>query len=95
VRNVLRICTVVVVLVVAACDLTRGNSASPPDTSTLHAATEQHVISWDGQQRTYRLHVPSALPVGSHPPLVVVLHGATVTAGETERYYHWDDLADA
>jgi polyhydroxybutyrate depolymerase len=24
-----------------------------------------------------------------------VLHGATVSADQTERYYHWDDLADA
>jgi polyhydroxybutyrate depolymerase len=27
--------------------------------------------------------------------LVVVLHGATLSAAQTERYYHWDDLADA
>jgi polyhydroxybutyrate depolymerase len=92
---VLRIGAAILALVVAGCDVTRGNSARPPDTAKLPSGTAQQTISWDGQQRTYLLHVPSALPVGSHPPLVVVLHGATVTADETERYYHWDDLADA
>jgi polyhydroxybutyrate depolymerase len=95
VRNVLRIVAATFMLVVGACGLTRCKSASPTDTASLHPGTTKHTISWDGQQRTYLLHVPSALPVGSHPPLVVALHGATVTAAETERYYHWDDLADA
>jgi len=56
---------------------------------------ERQAITWDGQSRTYLLHRPAGLAPGRHPPLVIVLHGASLTAEQTERYYHWDPLADA
>jgi polyhydroxybutyrate depolymerase len=92
---VLRIAAATLLLIVAACNLTSRNSASPPDTAALPTGTARYTVNWAGQPRTYLLHVPSALPSGGHPPLVLVLHGATVSADQTERYYHWDDLADA
>ena len=52
-------------------------------------------VRWGGTQRTYLLHRPAHLPAGGSPAVVVVLHGASLTAEQTERYYHWDDLADS
>jgi polyhydroxybutyrate depolymerase len=68
----------------------------------LHAATSSHTrvvhLTVDGHGRTYRLHSPPPLAkpsaTAAKMPLVVVLHGAGATAGEVERRYHWDPLAD-
>lgn len=56
--------------------------------------TSRHTLPWAGTLRTYLLHRPGGLPTGSRPPLVVVLHGATLSADQAERYYHWDAIAD-
>lgn len=48
----------------------------------------------DGLVRTYRVHVPPALPAGSRPPLVLVLHGHGGTGAQAERAYGFDALAD-
>lgn len=50
---------------------------------------------WAGRERAYLLHVSPKATTSGGRPLVVVLHGATVSATQTERYYHWDELADA
>jgi len=80
-------------IVAGGCTVQGGSS--PPATTTLQPGTEARTLSWDGEPRTYLLHRPAGAPSGSHPPLVVVLHGASLTADQTERYYHWDPLADA
>ncbi|GAC1378148.1 MAG: PHB depolymerase family esterase [Acidimicrobiales bacterium] len=46
-----------------------------------------------GERRTYLLHRPSTVRPGP-PALVIVLHGASLTADQTETYYRWDELAD-
>ncbi|MHB8465314.1 MAG: CE1 family esterase [Acidimicrobiales bacterium] len=70
-------------LILAACNVRyRTPTATPP--------TDVHHIG----SRTYVLHRPARATQG-HPALVVVLHGATLSAAQTERYYHWDELADA
>ena len=75
------------VLLVAAVGCTIQHSTSAPSTTVPGSGTEITL-----GKRTYILHQPKA--AGVHPPLVVVLHGATLSAAQTERYYHWDDLAD-
>jgi polyhydroxybutyrate depolymerase len=45
----------------------------------------------DGLRRTYRLHLARTT---TPQPLVIVLHGASATAREVERRYHWDPLAE-
>jgi polyhydroxybutyrate depolymerase len=68
----------------------------------LHAATSSRTaavqLTVGGHHRTYRLHSPPPVEqpraTESKMPLVVVLHGAGATAGEVERRYHWDPLAD-
>lgn len=74
---------------VAGC---RG-AAPPSGPLSTHAGTATVRLDWRGDHRTYLLHRPP----GAHPgaPLVIVLHGASLTAEQTERYYHWDDRADA
>ncbi|MDP9072999.1 MAG: polyhydroxybutyrate depolymerase [Actinomycetota bacterium] len=71
-----------------------GGEPAPSPASALPAGTTRQAIAWGGRKRTYLLHRPY-LAVGSRPPLVIVLHGATLTADQTERYYHWDPLANA
>ncbi len=82
------------VFLLAACGGSQPRRAEVPTASTLPGA-ERQTVSWEGQSRTYLLHRPAGLAPGSRPPLVVVLHGAGVSAEQTERYYHWDPLADA
>jgi len=84
-----------VLLALAACGRSQPDRTAAPATSTSVPASERQTISWGGQSRTYLLHRPAGLAPGSRPPLVVVLHGASVSAEQTQRYYHWDPLADA
>ncbi|HLY82415.1 MAG TPA: PHB depolymerase family esterase [Acidimicrobiales bacterium] len=83
---------VAILVLLGACT---APTASRPATADLPPRTAQETLTWDRQPRTYLVHLPDPLAPGSHPPLVVVLHGATLTARQTERYYHWDALADA
>lgn len=76
-------------LLVAAC---RG-AVPPAAPLSTHAGTATVRLDWRGDHRVYLLHRPPAAHAGA--PLVIVLHGASLTAEQTERYYHWDDLADA
>lgn len=51
-------------------------------------------IQHDGIQRNYRLHLPTNLPAGSHPPLVFNLHGFTSNAQQQELYSGMNAVAD-
>jgi len=93
--DVLALLALPVLVALAACGRSQPERAALPSASGLPAATERQTITWDGQSRTYLLHRPAALAPGRRPPLVIVLHGASVSAEQTERYYHWDPLADA
>jgi polyhydroxybutyrate depolymerase len=80
---------VLAALLVAAC----GGAGRPGGPLSTHAGTATVRLDWRGDHRVYLLHRPPAAHPGA--PLVIVLHGASLTAEQTERYYHWDDLADA
>jgi polyhydroxybutyrate depolymerase len=51
------------------------------------------VVTIDGRTRTYRLHVPPALPDGP-VPLLVALHGGTGSGRQFERSSGFDAVAD-
>ena len=90
--------TAAAALILAMAAVTTACRTGPSHTTTTaptRPGTVRRPLTWEGQRRTYLLHRPEDLPSGSHPPLVVVLHGATLSADQTERYYHWDALADA
>lgn len=53
--------------------------------------SDEHSITVDGMERTYRVYKPKGLP--SSAPLVVVLHGATGTARFTEVGSGFNDKA--
>ncbi|MDQ6613689.1 MAG: polyhydroxybutyrate depolymerase [Actinomycetota bacterium] len=94
-RVAARIGALVLLTLPAACGRSSGTGGAAPAQFALLPGTKSQMIAWDGHPRTYLLHRPEGLPPSSHPPLVVVLHGASLTADQTERYYHWDPLADA
>jgi len=81
-------------LALSACGGASQRAVVPPVPGSSLGA-ERRTISWEGLSRTYLLHRPAGLAPGLRPPLVVVLHGASVSAEQTERFYHWDPLADA
>lgn len=76
-------------VLVAAC----GGSVPPAGPLSAHSGTATVRLDWRADHRFYLLHRPPSARPGA--PLVIVLHGASLTAEQTERYYHWDDLADA
>ena len=54
--------------------------------------TSVHHISVGGRDRSYRLYKPAGVPASAS--LVIVLHGFSGSAGQAERDYNWDQLAD-
>jgi polyhydroxybutyrate depolymerase len=78
----------VALLLVAS--LTAGCSPLPKTPRIPEGTSIQHV-SVDGQDRYFRVFRPEKLPDAT--PLVIVMHGAGVTARRTERQYGWDDVA--
>jgi polyhydroxybutyrate depolymerase len=77
-----------VVLVVAGCF---PGAANLP--SGFATGTSVHHINVGGLDRSYRLYKPAGLPAKA--PLVVMMHGVSGSAGEAERNYRWDGLADS
>ncbi len=84
-----------VLLALPACGRSQPDQTAAPATSAPVQAAERRTITWDGKGRTYLLYRPPNLAPGRRPALVIVLHGASVSAEQTERYYHWDPLANA
>jgi len=82
---------VVLVFGLAACS---GLSATAKPTHGQSAsAVQRGSLDIDGRQRTYRLFRPTSLSSGARAPLVVVLHGATMTADGVAGVSHFDDQA--
>lgn len=77
-----------VVLVLAGCLPAEANLPSG-----FVNGTSIHHLKVGGLDRSYRLYQPAGLPVSA--PLVVMMHGVSGSAGEAEKDYHWDELADS
>ena len=71
--------------------LVAGCSPTPP--SGFVNGTSLHHIKVGGHDRSYRLYEPAGIPASA--ALVVVLHGYSGSAGQVERDYQWDGLADS
>lgn len=56
-------------------------------------AGEMRRIAVNGVERTYYVHVPSAVKAGA--PLVIMLHGATAHGMNDVRRYGWEHMADS
>lgn len=67
--------------------------SEPTPPSGFANGTSLHAITVGGLARSYRLYKPAGLPAAA--PLVVMLHGRAGSAGQAERSYGWDRLADS
>ena len=66
----------------------------PEPSPTFATGSSVHTLDVGGQERQYRLYVPSGMGDGPHE-LVVMLHGGYGSADQAEKVYGWDDRADA
>lgn len=78
-----------VALILLAAGCAAPGSAAPQG---FTQGPTQHTMSFGGLERSYRLYIPSGLPISA--PLVVMLHGGFGSAQQAERAYGWDQLAD-
>ncbi len=73
----------------SACHRARtATPARPP------VGTSAQTLTFDGQQRTFRVYRPGTLPPHTPVPLVVMLHGALGSGEQAETSYGWDAEAD-
>ncbi len=73
-----------------------GGGPVAPASAAVGHSTEHTVRGPDGQQRHYRLYVPTSLPAdGEAVPLVLALHGGTGWGAQFERQSRLDDLAES
>ncbi len=77
-----------VVLIVAGC-----HALQPHLPSGFASGASLHHIDAGGRDRSYRLYRPAGVPASA--ALVVALHGYSGSAGQVERAYGWDGLADS
>jgi polyhydroxybutyrate depolymerase len=77
-----------VVLAVAGCF-----PVGPALPSGFVTGTSVHHIRVGALDRSYRLYKPAGVPASA--PLVVAMHGVSGSAGQVERDYKWDGLADS
>lgn len=61
----------------------------------IGTTTEGSIVTTDGRTRTYRVYVPSSLPVGAPVALLVALHGGTGWGAQFERNSGFDEIAEA
>lgn len=74
--------------------LTTGQLDSPK-TEPLKAGKHSRTVSSGGAERAYLVYVPKKVDPGKPTPVVLVLHGATMTAAIMERFTGLNDTADA
>lgn len=55
---------------------------------------DDSIVTPDGRTRTYRVYVPSALPIGP-APLLLAFHGGTGWGAQFEKNSGFDELAEA
>ncbi len=70
-------------------------TSSKPQTFSLKAGTYDQEISFDGEDRQYRVHVPSSYTTASPMPVVIAFHGGGGDIESAVRSMQWDETADA
>jgi polyhydroxybutyrate depolymerase len=79
-------------LVLSACAGRHPDPASTP--ASYPVGTSVHTLTFDGEQRQYRVYVPRSLPDGPSS-LVVMMHGGFGSAEQAELSYGWDRQAES
>ncbi len=65
-----------------------------PQSNSLRLGNHDLLITVDGLERTYILHVPPAARRGKPLPLLIVLHGGGGSGKKMQRFLGFDDYAD-
>ena len=63
-------------------------------TAASSGTTLERSLSFDGMERTFRVHVPDTIAPASEYPALIVLHGGTGNGRQIERSSGFSDLAD-
>jgi polyhydroxybutyrate depolymerase len=82
---------VVAALVLSACVARHPDPA--PTSASYPVGTSLHTLTFDGEQREYRVYVPRSLDDGPSS-LVVMMHGGFGSAEQAELSYGWDRQAE-
>lgn len=75
------------ILLLAGCS---GSGSAAPQSFAV--GSTMHTTTFGGLDRSYRVYIPDG--VATPAPLVVMLHGGFGSAGQAERAYGWNELAD-
>ncbi len=89
-RTLLIAIALVATLVLSACG---GRHDDPPADAAYPVGTSLHTLTFDGEQREYRVYVPRSLADGPSA-LVVMMHGGFGSAEHAELSYGWDLQAE-
>jgi polyhydroxybutyrate depolymerase len=85
---------IVIILPVCLIVLYTGCKSSSLDTSSWQPGSLERTLKVNGDNRSYRLHIPNKYYNGKPMPLVIALHGAFSSASEMEHSSGFSALAD-
>jgi polyhydroxybutyrate depolymerase len=90
-RSLLIAVALIAALVLTACG--GRHDDDPPAPAAYPVGTSVHTLTFDGEQREYRVYVPRSLGDGPSA-LVVMMHGGFGSAEQAELSYGWDGQAE-
>lgn len=66
----------------------------PTQTDALQAGKHTRIVPWENEKRSYHLHIPSSYDAAKPTPIVIALHGASMTGKIMEGFCGLSAKAD-